>query len=108
MLQPGTCSDLMDNGGHKYDKESTDWNSCDYRMRVDCGSSCGGNAMSRESEIINIDTMIGRTLIDGKVVAEYKVESCDNCQKIRTLDQGGYQRNIGGEPIMWFCVECRK
>ena len=77
-------------------------------MRVDCGSYCGGNAMSRESEIINIDTMIGRTLIDGKVVAEYKVENCDNCQKIRTLDQGGYQRNVGGEPIMWFCVECRK
>ena len=49
-------------------------------MRVDCGSYCGGNAMSRESEIINIDTMIGRTLIDGKVVAEYKVENCDNCQ----------------------------
>ena len=77
-------------------------------MRVDCGSYCGGNAMSRESEIINIDTMIGRTLIDGKVVAEYKVENCDNCQKIRILDQGGYQRNVGGEPIMWFCVECRK
>jgi hypothetical protein len=64
--------------------------------------------MSAVSEIINIDTMIGRTLIDGKVVAEYKVENCDNCQKIRTLDQSGYQRNIGGEPIMWFCVECRK
>ena len=27
--------------------------------------------MSRESEIINIDTMIGRTLIDGKVVKNY-------------------------------------
>ena len=64
--------------------------------------------MSAVSEIINIDTMIGRTLIDGKVVAEYKVENCDNCQKIRTLDQAGYQRNIGGEPIMWFCIECRK
>ena len=64
--------------------------------------------MSRESEIINMDTMIGRTLIDGKVVAEYKVENCDNCQKICTLDQGGYQRNVGGEPILWFCVECRK
>ena len=34
--------------------------------------------MSAISEIINIDTMIGRTLIDGKVVAEYKVENCDN------------------------------
>ena len=64
--------------------------------------------MSAVLEIINIDTMIGRTLIDGKVVAEYKVENCDNCQKIRTLDQAGYQRGIGGEPILWFCVECRK
>ena len=64
--------------------------------------------MSAMSEIINIDTMIGRTLIDGKVVAEYKVENCDNCQRIEILDCAGYQRNIGGEPIMWFCVECRK
>ena len=98
----------MDSGGHKYDKESIDPNSCDYRMRVDCRFNCGGNTMSAVSEIINIDTMIGRTLIDGKVVAEYKVENCDNCQKIRTLDKLGYQYNIGGEPILWFCVECRK
>ena len=64
--------------------------------------------MSAESEIINIDTMIGRTLINGKVVAEYKVENCDNCQKIRTLDKLGYQYNVGGDPVLWFCVECRK
>ena len=108
MLQPGTCSDLMDNGGHKYDKEPIDTDSCHDSVHSWNLDDCDGDAMSRESEIINIDTMIGRTLIDGKVVAEYKVENCDNCQKIRTLDQGGYQRNIGGEPIMWFCVECRK
>ena len=64
--------------------------------------------MSAVSEIINIDSMIGRTLIDGKVVAEYKVENCDNCQIIRTLDQSGYQRDLTGEPILWFCGQCRK
>ena len=61
--------------------------------------------MSAVTEIINIDEMVGRTLIDGKVVAEYKVENCDNCQHIRTLDKSGYQYNVGGEPILWFCVE---
>jgi hypothetical protein len=65
-------------------------------------------SMSRETEIINVDEMVGRLLIDGKVIAEYKVENCDNCQHIRTLDKSGYQYNVGGEPILWFCVECRK
>ena len=64
--------------------------------------------MSAVSEIINIDTMIGRTLIDGKVVAEYKVENCDNCKRIEMLDCAGYLKAVGGEPVMWFCVECRK
>jgi hypothetical protein len=65
-------------------------------------------SMSRETEIINVDEMVGRLLIDGKVIAEYKVENCDNCQHIRKLDKSGYQYNVGGEPILWFCVECRK
>ena len=64
--------------------------------------------MARVTEMIDVDTMIGRTFIDGKIVAEYKVENCDHCQKIRTLDRSGYQYNVGGEPILWFCVECRK
>ena len=63
--------------------------------------------MSRMTEMIDVDSMIGRTLIDGKVVAEYKVENCDNCQHIRRLDKSGYQYNFG-VPILWFCVECRK
>lgn len=98
----------MDSGGHKYDKESIDPNSCDYRMRSGNPDDCAGYQMSAVTEIINIDEMVGRTLIDGKVVAEYKVENCDNCQHIRTLDKSGYQYNVGGEPILWFCVECRK
>ena len=98
----------MDSGGHKYDKESIDPNSCDYRMRSGNLVDYAGYQMSAVTEIINIDEMVGRTLIDGKVVAEYKVENCDNCQHIRTLDKSGYQYNVGGEPILWFCVECRK
>ena len=98
----------MDSGGLKYDKESIDPNSCDYRMRSGNLADCAGHQMSAVTEIINIDEMVGRTLIDGKVVAEYKVENCDNCQHIRTLDKSGYQYNVRGEPILWFCVECRK
>ena len=64
--------------------------------------------MSAVSEIINIDTMIGRTLIDGKVVAEYKVENCDNCKRIEMLDRAGYFKAVGGEPVLWFCSKCRK
>lgn len=63
--------------------------------------------MSAVSEIINIDTMIGRTLIDGKVVAEYKVENCDNCQRIEKFVEAGNQLGIKGEIIMWFCAQCR-
>ena len=64
--------------------------------------------MSAVSEIINIDTMIGRTLIDGKVVAEYKVENCDHCNRIEMLDRAGYLKAAGGEPVLWFCIQCRK
>ena len=98
----------MDSGGHRYDKEPIDPNSCHYRMRVDCGSYCGGNTMSRVTEMIDVDSMIGRTLIDGKIVAEYKVENCDNCKRIEMLDRAGYLKAVGGEPVLWFCIQCRK
>jgi len=64
--------------------------------------------MSEMVEIINLDSMTGKVLLEGKVVAEYKVEDCDNCHHIRRLDVSGYQYNVGGEPILWFCGECRK
>ena len=38
----------MDSGGHRYDKKPIDSNSCDYRMRVDCGLDCGGNKMTKK------------------------------------------------------------
>ena len=64
--------------------------------------------MSRVTEMIDVDTMIGRTLIDGKIVAEFKCGQCDNCQRIEILDCSGYQRDVSGEPILWLCGQCRK
>ena len=64
--------------------------------------------MSSVTEIINVKEMIGRTLIDGKIVAEFKCETCDHCQRIEILDCAGYQRDVSGEPILWFCGQCRK
>ena len=98
----------MDSGDLKYDKEAPHSDFSDIRVHSPCCDDRDGNTMSRETEIINVDEMVGRLLIDGKVIAEYKVENCDNCQHIRTLDKLGYQYNVGGEPILWFCVECRK
>lgn len=64
--------------------------------------------MASISEIIDVTTMVGRTLINGKVVAEFKVERCDQCERIEMLDRAGYLRGIGGEPVLWFCSKCRK
>jgi hypothetical protein len=64
--------------------------------------------MSRVTEMIDVDTMIGRTLIDGKIVAEFKCEQCDQCKRIEILDRSGYQRDVSGEPVLWFCGQCRK
>ena len=71
-------------------------------------NDCDGHSMSRVTEMIDVDTMIGRTLIDGKIVAEYKVENCDHCKSIQMLDRAGYLRAVGGEPVLWFCTQCRK
>ena len=64
--------------------------------------------MSRVTEMIDVDMMIGRTLIDGKIVAEFKCETCDKCERIEILDRAGYQRDVSGELILWFCGQCRK
>ena len=108
MRQPGTCSDLMDNGGLKYDKKAPYSDYCHIRVHLDYCSDCDGNTMSRVTEMIDVDSMIGRTLIDGKIVAEYKVENCDNCKRIEMLDRAGYLKAVGGEPVLWFCIQCRK
>jgi hypothetical protein len=98
----------MDSGGHRYDKKTPNSNFGVISMRSICRDDCDGNTMSRVTEMIDVDLMIGRTLIDGKIVAEYKVENCDNCKRIEMLDRAGYLKAVGGEPVLWFCGQCRK
>jgi hypothetical protein len=98
----------MDSGGLKYDKKAPYSDSCHIRVHLDSCSDYRGNTMSRVTEMIDVDLMIGRTLIDGKIVAEYKVENCDNCKRIEMLDRAGYLKAVGGEPVLWFCIQCRK
>ena len=98
----------MDSGGHRYDKKTIDSNYCHYSVHSWNLNDCPGDSMSRVTEMIDVDLMIGRTLIDGKIVAEYKVENCDNCKRIEMLDRAGYLKAVGGEPVLWFCGQCRK
>jgi hypothetical protein len=98
----------MDSGGHRYDKKTPNSNLGVISMRSICCDDCDGNTMSRVTEMIDVDLMIGRTLIDGKIVAEFKCGQCDQCQRIEILDRAGYQRDVSGEPILWFCGQCRK
>ena len=98
----------MDSGGLKYDKKAPHSDSCNLRVHLDFCSDCDGNTMSRVTEMIDVDTMVGRTFIDGKIVAEFKCETCDKCQRIEILDRAGYLRAVGGEPVLWFCSKCRK
>ena len=98
----------MDSGGLKYDKKAPHSDSRNLRVHLDFCSDCDGNTMSRVTEMIDVDTMVGRTFIDGKIVAEFKCETCDKCQRIEILDRAGYLRAVGGEPVLWFCSKCRK
>ena len=64
-------------------------------------------AMSRYSEIINLNAMTAKLLDDGEVIAEYKVETCDKCARITQLDKFGYQKSDPANNLIWFCKECR-
>jgi len=63
--------------------------------------------MSRYSEIIDLNAMTAKLLDDGEVIAEYKVETCDNCARITQLDKFGYQKSDPANNLIWFCKECR-
>ena len=66
-----------------------------------------GITVSDYMEIINPQTMIGKLLQNGEVIAEYKMEQCDRCSILTKLDPFGYQKGYGGEKVIWFCVGCR-
>ena len=68
----------------------------------------GGVQVSDYMEIINPQTRIAKLLFEGKVIAEYRVEQCDNCSKLMKFDQFGYQKGYDRtENIIWFCGDCR-
>ena len=66
----------------------------------------GASGMSSQMELINLKAMTGKLFIDGEMVAEYKVETCDKCARVTQLDKFGYQKN-SYENIIWFCKDCR-
>jgi hypothetical protein len=70
-------------------------------------NSHAGVVMSEYLEIINPQTMIGKLLQNGEVVAEYKMEQCDKCSILTKLDAFGYQKGFGNEKVVWFCKDCR-
>jgi len=63
--------------------------------------------MSDRYEMINLQTMTGKLFVNGEMIAEYKVESCDKCARIMQLDKFGYQKSDPAENIIWFCKVCR-
>jgi len=67
----------------------------------------GASGMSERMEMINLQTMTGKLFVNGEVVAEYKVETCDKCAKVVQLDKFGYQKSDPVENIIWFCKDCR-
>jgi hypothetical protein len=70
-------------------------------------SHYAGSNMSEYMEIINPQTMMGKLLQNGEVVAEYKMEQCDKCSQLTKLDAFGYQKGFGNEKVVWFCKDCR-
>ena len=63
--------------------------------------------MSDKYELINLQLMTGKLFVNGELVAEYKVETCDRCASVVQLDQFGYQKSDPKENIIWFCKGCR-
>ncbi len=66
-----------------------------------------GLKMSDLIEIIYPQSMMAKLLQNGEVIAEYKVEQCDSCAKVKKLDPFGYTKGQGGEKLTWLCGECR-
>jgi hypothetical protein len=66
-----------------------------------------GLKMSDLIEIIYPQSMTAKLLQNGEVIAEYKIEQCDSCEKLKKLDAFGYTKGQGGEKLTWLCGDCR-
>ena len=65
-------------------------------------------AVSKYMELIDPKTRMAKLMENGVVIAEYKVEQCDNCSQLVKFDQFGYQKGYDKtEKIIWFCAGCR-
>jgi len=51
--------------------------------------------------------MTAKLLQNGEVIAEYKIEQCDSCSRLKKLDAFGYTKGQGGEKLTWLCGDCR-
>ena len=63
--------------------------------------------MSDYMEIYYPQSMIGKLFKNGEVIAEYPIEQCDSCEKLKKLDKFGYTKGQGGEKLIWLCGDCR-
>ena len=64
-------------------------------------------SMSSYIELLNPQTMTGKLLQNGEVIAEYKIEQCDGCKKLLKFDKFGYTKGQAGEKLIWLCGLCR-
>lgn len=67
----------------------------------------GSASMSDYMELINPQTKIGKLLKHGEVIAEYKMEQCDSCNKFVKMDPFGWKISSSKEKMAWFCGGCR-
>lgn len=63
--------------------------------------------MSDYVEIIYPQSMTAKLLQNGEVIAEYKIEQCDGCDKLGKLDAFGWKISASKERMAWFCGVCR-
>ena len=66
-----------------------------------------GLTMSDYMEILYPQTMTGKLFQNGEVIAEYPIEQCDSCSRLKKLDAFGYTKGQGGEKLTWLCGDCR-
>jgi hypothetical protein len=98
---------VTENGSHKYDdkKEVVEhhFGSCHCWF-----NSHAGLLMSNYIEMIYPQTMTGKLMENGVIIAEYKVEQCDKCSMLTKFDAFGYQKGYDrNEKVIWFCAGCR-
>jgi hypothetical protein len=66
-----------------------------------------GLKMSDYMEILYPQSMTAKLLQNGEVIAEYKIEQCDSCAKLKKLDAFGYTKGQAREKLIWLCGDCR-